>query len=142
MNDSVVISHIISRWIIWVIVFILLLVIFIAFSFVKSLREHRWWTLILLVLMTMYASIPTIQGLLDIKNDSYVTEFVEYYRSDASNTRNSLVASNSIQITLNDGDTLILKGARNDLPYGKYTGYVTYAKRSKIIVDFIPHNSP
>ena len=138
MNNSVVISHIISKWVIWVIVFIILLAIFIVFSFVKSIRHYRWWTFVLLALMTIYVSIPTIQGVMDIKNDSYITEHVEYYRADESNTRNSLVASDSIQITLNDGSTLILKGAQNDLPCGKYTGYVTYAKRSKIIVDFVP----
>ena len=140
MNDSVVISYIISRWVLWGIVLILLLAIFMVFSFAKSIRQYRWWTFILLALMTIYVSIPTIQGLMDIKNDSYITEYVEYYRSDESNTRNSLVASESIQITLNDGNTLILKGAQNDMPYGKYTGYVTYAKRSKIIVNFAPDN--
>lgn len=142
MNDTVVISHIISKWVIWVIVLILLLAVFIVFSFVKSIRQYRWWTFVLLALMTIYVSVPTIQGLMDVKNDSYITEYVEYYRSDESNTRNSLVASDSIQITLNDGNTLILKGARNDLPYGKYTGHVTYAERSKIIVDFVPDDSP
>lgn len=141
MNNSAVMSYIISKWVIWIIVFILLLVIFIAFSFIKSIRQYRWWTLVLLTLITIYVSIPTIQGVMDIKNESYVTEYVEYYRSDESNTRNSLVASDSIQITLGDGSYLILKGARTDLPYGKYKGTVTYSLRSKIIVDFIPDNT-
>lgn len=142
MNDSVVISHIISKWVLWVIVLIVLLAIFIVFSFVKSVRQYRWWTFVLLAIVTLYVFIPTIQGVMDIKNNSFITEYAEYYRSDKSNTRNSLVASDSIQITLSDGSTLILKGARNDLPYGKYTGYVTYAKQSKIIVDFVPDKSP
>lgn len=91
--------------------------------------------------MTIYVSVPTIQGVMDIKNGSYITEYVEYYRSDESNTRNSLVASESIQITLNDGTTLILKGARKDLPYGRHTGYVTYAERSKVIIEFTQQDS-
>ena len=142
MNDSVIISHIISKWVIWVIVLVLLLALFLLFSLIRSIRRYRWWTFALLALMTVYVAIPTVQGLLDIKNDSYITAYVAYYRDDASNTRNSLVASDSIQITLNDGSTLILKGARRDLPYGKYAGQVTYAKRSKIIIDFLPDHSP
>lgn len=141
MNNSVVISHIISKWVIWVIVLILLLTIFIVFSCIKSIRRYRWWTFTLLALMTIYVSVPTIQGVMDIKNGSYITEYVEYYRSDESNTRNSLVASESIQITLNDGTTLILKGARKDLPYGRHTGYVTYAERSKVIIEFTQQDS-
>ena len=141
MNDSVVLSHIISKWVIWVIVLIILLAIFIMFSVIKSIRQYRWWVFVLLTLMTVYVSIPTIQGVMDIKNNSYITEHVEYYRADESNTRNSLVASESIQITLNDGTTLILKGARKDLPYGRHTGYVTYAERSKVIIEFTQQDS-
>lgn len=138
MNESVVISYIISRWIIWAIVLILLIVFFVVFSFVKSIRKYRWWTLILLILFTIYIFVPTVQGIMDIQNNSYITEHVEYYRAEESNTRNSLVASDTIQITLSNGSVIFLRGPRNDLPYGKCTGNVTYSKRSKIVIDFVP----
>ena len=53
-------------------------------------------------------------------------------------TRNELIASENIQVTLSDGRTLILKGADSEFPYGKFTGTIIYAKRSKIAIDFIP----
>ena len=94
-----------------------------------------------MALITVYEAVPTIQGLLDIKNDSYVTEHVEYYRASESNTHNNLAASESVQITLDDESTLILRGAFSNMPRGRYTGTVTYAKRSKIIIDFVPDSS-
>lgn len=138
---NVVITYIVTKWIMWVIVSILLFALFLVFSFVKSIRRSRWLVLVAMALITVYEAVPTIQGLLDIKNDSYVTEHVEYYRASESNTHNNLAASESVQITLDDGSYLILRGAFSNMPRGRYTGTVTYAKRSKIIIDFVPDSS-
>lgn len=142
MNNSVVMAYIISLWIVWGIVLILLLILFAVFSFIKPIRRYRWWTLVLISLFTIYVAVPTVQGYMDIKNNSYVTEHVEYYRAEKSNTRNSFVAADSIQITLDSGRTVILKGPQNDMPFGKCTGVITYAKRSKITVAFVPDTVP
>ena len=141
VGDSVVISYIIAIWILWLIALILLIALFVVFSLVKSIRRYRWSVLIPLFLVTVFVSVPTILGLLDVKNDSYVTEHVAYYRADESNTHNNIAASDAIQITFDDGSYLILRGARNSLPYGRYTGTVTYAKRSKIIISFVPDST-
>ena len=141
MGDAVVLSYIITRWIMWAMVLVLLLALFLVFTFVKSIRRHRGWILVLVALVTLYVAVPTIQGVMDMSGDSYITEHVRYYRSDASNTRNKVTASESIQVTLEDGRTLILIGAQSDMPYGRYTGQVTYAERSKVIIDFVPDDS-
>lgn len=138
MNHSTVISYIITRWVLWVIMLIILGIVFIVFSHIAKIKKFRWWILVLLILVTIYVSVPTVQGILDITQNSYCIEYVEYYRADESNTRNQLLASESIQITTANGQTITLKGAGNDLPYGKLKGVITYAKRSKIVVSFEP----
>lgn len=137
MNGSVVISYIISRWIIWVIMLVVLGILFVIFSFVKSIKRSRWWILVLFLIFTAYVTIPTIQGVIDIVHNSYVTCRVEYYRSDEANTRKSLIATETVQITTHEGKTIILKGATQDCPYGGHIGTVTYAKRSRIIISFV-----
>ena len=138
MNDTVVMSYIISRWIGWLVISILLSIIFIIFSSIAHIKKFRSWILILFVLLTLYTSIPTITGIMDIKQQSYITEQVIYSRSDPSKTRNNSIASESIQITASDRHTVILKGATRQFPYGEFTGTITYAKRSKIVISFIP----
>ena len=138
MNDNVVISYIISRWIGWIIIFALLCVVFLVFSFIPTVKKYRLWLVLPLILFTIYALIPTISGILDISQQSYISEEATYYRSNKEDTRNQLIASENIQITFSDGRTLLLKGATSDFPYGKHYGTVTYAKNSKIIIDFIP----
>ena len=139
MNDAVVISYIISRWIGWIIIFALLGILFATFSFFPGVKKYRWWLFAPLILFSIYALIPTISGIVDISQQSYISETVSYYRSNEDDTRNSLIASESIQITFSDGETLILKGATSDFPRGKFTGTITYAKRSKIAIDFVPN---
>ena len=138
MNDATVISYIISRWIGWIIIFILLSVLFVVFTFIPNVKKYRWWLAIPIAMFTIYAAIPTVSGLMDICNQSYISESVTYYRLNAAATRNGLIASENIQVTLSDGRTLILKGADSEFPYGKFTGTIIYAKRSKIAIDFIP----
>lgn len=138
MNDNVVISYIISRWLGWIIIFALLCVVFIVFSFIPTVKKYRLWLILPLMLFTIYALIPTISGILDISQQSYISEEATYYRSNKEDTRNQLIASENIQITFSDGRTLLLKGATSDFPYGEHYGTVTYAKNSKIIIDFIP----
>lgn len=138
MNDNVVISYIISRWIGWLIVFVLLLIVFIIFSLIPNKKKYRYLLIIPVILFTIYAAIPTVSGLIDISQQSYITESVTYYRSSKANTRNGLIASENIQVTFPSGKTLILKGATSDFPYGKSTGTITYAKRSKIAISFTP----
>lgn len=137
MNDNVVISYIISRWLGWIIIFALLCVVFIVFSFIPTVKKYRLWLILPLMLFTIYALIPTISGILDISQQSYISEEATYYRSNKEDTRNQLIASENIQITFSDGRTLLLKGATSDFPYGEHYGTVTYAKNSKIIIDFI-----
>ena len=138
MNDNVVISYIISRWLGWIIIFALLCVVFIVFSFIPTVKKYRLWLILPLMLFTIYALIPTISGIWDMSQQSYISEEVTYYRSNKEDTRNQLIASENIQITFSDGRTLLLKGATTDFPYGEHYGTVTYAKNSKIIIDFIP----
>ena len=138
MNESVVLSYIISRWIMWLVVLVILGILFVGFSVVGSVKKYRFWILALFLIFTAYVIIPTIQGIIDVSQDSYVTCTVEYYRSDAANTRNSLIAEETVQVTTQEGKTVILKGATGDFLYGRYTGTVTYAKRSKIIISFVP----
>ena len=138
MNDNVVISYIISRWLGWIIIFALLCVVFIVFSFIPTVKKYRLWLILPLMLFAIYALIPTISGILDISQQSYISEEATYYRSNKEDTRNQLIASENIQITFSDGRTLLLKGATSDFPYGEHYGTVTYAKNSKIIIDFIP----
>ena len=137
MNDNVVISYIISRWLGWIIIFALLCVVFIVFSFIPTVKKYRLWLILPLMLFAIYALIPTISGILDISQQSYISEEATYYRSNKEDTRNQLIASENIQITFSDGRTLLLKGATSDFPYGEHYGTVTYAKNSKIIIDFI-----
>lgn len=137
MNDNVVISYIASRWIVWIILLIIASVIFIIFSFISSIKKIRSYIVALFVLVAIFITVPTIQAVIDITQKSYITEKVEYYRSDPSNTRNNIIASESVQVTGANGKTLILIGAGKDFPYGKFTGNVTYAKRSKIIISFV-----
>ena len=75
---------------------------------------------------------------MDIKEEAYVIEHVNYYRSNATTTRNRLIASQNIQITTPDGKTLVLRGATQDFPYGELSGTIIYAKRSKIAISFVP----
>ena len=91
-----------------------------------------------LYIISLIWTTALIAGIIDITQEAYITEQVHYYRSDASNTRNSLVASESIQVTTPSGSTIILKGATRHFPYGKYTGTVTYAKNSRIVISFVP----
>ena len=137
MNASVVISYLVSRWIMWLVVIIILSILFIVFSLVKNIKKYRWWILLAFLIVSAYVAVPTIQGVIDISHNSYVTETVEYYRSNESNTRNSVIAAQSVQITTSGGKTVILKGATQNFPYGRYTGTVTYSKRSKIIISFV-----
>ena len=137
MNDNAVISYIASRWILWIILLIIASVIFIIFSLIPSIKKNRFYIVALFVLLTIFIAVPTIQAVIDITQKSYITEKVEYYRSDPSNTRNSIIASESVQVTGANGKTLVLIGAGKDFPYGKFTGNVTYAKRSKIIISFV-----
>jgi hypothetical protein len=123
----------------WVIVLVVLGIFFVIFSFINSIKKYRWWILMLFLIFTAYVTFPTIQGVIDIIHNSYVTCTAEYYRSDEANTRNSLIATESVQITNHEGKTVILKGATQDFPRGRYTGTVTYAKRSKIIISFVPN---
>lgn len=139
MNASVVISYIISRWIMWAIILVVLSILFVIFPFVKNIKKYRWWIFLMFLIVTAYVALPTIQGVMDITHNSYVTETVEYYRSDEADTRNSLIATETIQITTSDGKTVILKGATEAIPHGRYTGTVTYAKRSRIIISFNPN---
>ena len=96
------------------------------------------WLILPLILFTIYALIPTVSGIVDISQQSYISEPVSYYRSSEDDTRNQLIASENIQITFSNGETLILKGATSDFPYGKFSGMITYAEKSKIVIDFIP----
>ena len=138
MNDNVVISYIISRWIGLIILFALLGILFIIFSFIPDTKKYRCFLIIPIILFAIYAMIPTIFGIIDISQQSYISESISYYRDNEENTRNQLIASENIQITFSDGKTLILKGATSNFPYGKFTGRITYAKRSKIVIDFVP----
>ena len=138
MNDKVVISYIISRWIGWIIIFALLCIVFMVFTFIPIVKKYRLWLILPLMLFTIYALIPTISGILDISQQSYISEEATYYRSNKEDTRNQLIASENIQITFSDGQTLVLKGATSDFPYGEYSGIIIYAKNSKIVIDFIP----
>ena len=138
MNEATIISYIVSRWIIWLIICILLSVFFVIFSFISRIKKYRWWILVLGLLLTIYISIPTITGIMDIKEEAYVIEHVNYYRSNATTTRNRLIASQNIQITTPDGKTLVLRGATQDFPYGELSGTIIYAKRSKIAISFVP----
>ncbi|MGM9645270.1 MAG: hypothetical protein ACI3XS_01075 [Eubacteriales bacterium] len=138
MGDNAVISYIISRWLLWIIVLIILIAVFVVFSLIQRIKKYRWILLVPLLLLTIYIAIPTVQGLTDISQGSYITEQVQYYRADEANTRNSITASQTVQITTADGKTVILRGADNSFPYGEFSGIVTYAKRSRVIVDFVP----
>ena len=120
MNDNVVISYIISRWLGWIIIFALLCVVFIVFSFIPTVKKYRLWLILPLMLFAIYALIPTISGILDISQQSYISEEATYYRSNKEDTRNQLIASENIQITFSDGRTLLLKGATSDFPYGEH----------------------
>ena len=138
MGDNAVVSYIISRWLLWIIVLIILVAFFVVFSLIQRIKKYRWILLVPLLLLTIYVAIPTVQGLTDISQGSYVTEQVQYYRADEAGTRNSITASQTVQITTSDGKTIILRGADNNFPYGELSGIVTYAKRSRVIVDFVP----
>ena len=137
MNASVVISYLVSRWIMLLIIFILLSILFIIFSLVKNIKKYRWWIFLAFLIVSAYVTVPTIQGAIDISCNSYVTEIVDYYRSGEENTGNSIIAAETVQITNSEGKTVILKGATQNFPYGRYTGTVTYSKTSKIIISFI-----
>ncbi len=138
MNDTTVISYILTRWMLWLIIFFILSALFAMYSFIKRVKKYRWLLVLPLLLYTIYAAIPTINGFIDISQDSYITQSVSYYRPSEANTRGSLTASESIQVTLSTGETLTLKCGDTNFPYGRYTGVIVYAQRSKIAISFTP----
>ena len=138
LNDATVITYILSRWIGWVIVFALLSILFIIYSFIPKVKKYRWLIILPLLIYTVYTAIPTINGFIDISQDSYITQSVSYYRPSEANTRGALTASESIQVTLSSGETLTLKCGDTNFPYGRYTGVIVYAQRSKIAIGFTP----
>ena len=139
MNDNAVISYILAKWIVYIGVTVVFLVpLFIVFTLIPRLKKERWRIVLVMALLVVFASVPTVLGIIDISQQSYITESVAYYRPDRANTRNQVTAALSIQITLSDGQTFTVVGATSRFPYGRYTGTITYAERSKIVIDFVP----
>ena len=138
MNDAAIISYIVSRWMGWAILSFLLGVLFLISSFCSEAKKYRWWLLIALLLYTViYAVIPTFRGIMDISQQSYISETVTYHRSSQKYS-NNFTELEKIEIILSDGQTLILTGATSEFPYGEFVGTITYSERSKVAISFIP----
>lgn len=139
MEDAVVIAYIVSRWVLWMFMFLVCVILFTLFSLKKSLRRYRGWILAMTALITVYAAVPAVQGLRDIRCQSYVTVHAEYFRDQETHSivPGSLVANDLIQITPDGWDTITLKGTRSGLPFGKHSGTVMYAQYSKVILTFL-----
>lgn len=129
MNKTLLISHLISLWIVTVIVFLLAGVVFLILNKLKKAAGCKKIMVIVGIIICLFNLCHTVLCTIDIVENSFVTE--EAHIEKISNAKIIQI----IVLTKKDGSRVDIYDF-SSLPLGTYDGIVTYSKHSRILISF------
>ena len=113
--------------------FIIISTIIFIIGKIKKSKNIKKVSISLLTVFILLGFIRTIPIFIDVNQKSYITEYVTYERIQDS--RKSWFGSLAY-ISNKDGKNKTLVEVTNNYPFGNYTGIVTYAQHSRVILNF------
>ena len=132
MHKETIIGYLIYLWIVLIFLVVMCMILGRIGHRKLHIKYCKECLLILIVVLLGYGAIKTTQGVIDINAEAYVieedVEYSKFYNQKA-------FFGDPIHISTKNGVGMVLYTV-DDYPDGEYIGTVTYAKNSKIILDF------
>jgi len=135
-------SYIISMWKLFLIP-ILIIVIAAIVKFVKNKKSQRSIKDYLLIIFLFWGFIVcgcahTVPAMIDLKQESVETTDFEsaYYYNQSVINDNAMLGLKPILVCRTDGTEIELQDSTFDFPFEVEDGTITYAKHSKIILEY------
>ena len=132
MHKETIIGYLIYLWIVLIFLVVICMILGRIGHGKLHIKYSKECFLIIIVVLLGYGAIKTTQGVIDINTEAYVieedVEYSKFYTQKA-------FFGDPIHISTKNGVGMVLYTV-DDYPDGEYIGTVTYAKNSKIILDF------
>ena len=132
MHKETIIGYLIYLWIVLIFLVVMCMILGRIGHGKLHIRYSKECFLIIIVVLLGYGAIKTTQGAIDINTEAYVIEEDVEYSKFYTQKR---FFGDPIHISTKNETGMVLYTV-DDYPDGEYIGTVTYAKNSKIILDF------